>query len=296
MSDTTNRTSNALDPLHDLDTDYLTVGATGDGCDMDVLATFTCNDARVPREVMETAIRNFVNAVRPHCPDLAVIERQETMDTLDLDEDEFKEARFQADLHNAFAALGRAAAAWGVSVDRMQFDSLIDMARLHQEWAADILNTGGDDEQEARLDTLERIISEHVSEMKGIEGVSFSRDARGSTVRLTLSSGEENSLVGGYALPVQPWADPGRDAQLQQQVESRLPEEAPQMDQETHTRINWLDREDIVKILENYGFACYDSESTDALRDALRSNIADGTIDPSVLDSAPSPSSGRPGF
>lgn len=57
------------------------------------------------------------------------------------------------------------------------------------------------------------------------------------------------------------------------------------MDQEIHKTINWMDREQIVAILENYGFACYDSESTDDLRDALRANIEDGTIDPSVLDS-----------
>lgn len=57
------------------------------------------------------------------------------------------------------------------------------------------------------------------------------------------------------------------------------------MDQEIHKTINWMDREQIVAILENYGFACYDSESTDDLRDALRANIEDGTIDPSVLNS-----------
>lgn len=57
------------------------------------------------------------------------------------------------------------------------------------------------------------------------------------------------------------------------------------MDQEIHKAINWLDREQIVKILENYGFACYDSESTDDLREDLRANIADGTIEPSVLGS-----------
>ena len=56
------------------------------------------------------------------------------------------------------------------------------------------------------------------------------------------------------------------------------------MQQATHTAINQLDREQIVKILEEYGFACYDSESTDELREALRSNIEAGTIDPSVLD------------
>ena len=42
--------------------------------------------------------------------------------------------------------------------------------------------------------------------------------------------------------------------------------------------INWLDRNDIVTILENYSFHCYDSESTDSLRDALFENIEDRTI------------------
>lgn len=49
-------------------------------------------------------------------------------------------------------------------------------------------------------------------------------------------------------------------------------------------QLNWLDREQIVKILEGYCFQCYDSESTDELREALRQNIEDGTIDRSVLD------------
>ena len=56
------------------------------------------------------------------------------------------------------------------------------------------------------------------------------------------------------------------------------------MDQEIHTAINKLDRARIVKIHEDYGFACYDTESTDDLRESLRSNIEDGTIDPVVLD------------
>lgn len=50
------------------------------------------------------------------------------------------------------------------------------------------------------------------------------------------------------------------------------------LSQEVHTAINWLDREEIVEILERYGFACYDSESTDELREALRANVLDGTI------------------
>lgn len=50
------------------------------------------------------------------------------------------------------------------------------------------------------------------------------------------------------------------------------------MDQKIHTAINWLSREEVVQILEAYGFACYDSESTDEPRDALRANVEDGTI------------------
>jgi len=48
--------------------------------------------------------------------------------------------------------------------------------------------------------------------------------------------------------------------------------------------LNWLERPKIVEILEAYGFACYDRESTDELRDALRENILDGTIPRSVID------------
>lgn len=49
-------------------------------------------------------------------------------------------------------------------------------------------------------------------------------------------------------------------------------------------QLNWLSREQIVAILESYSFQCYDSESTDDLREALRQNIEDGTIDRAVLD------------
>lgn len=55
------------------------------------------------------------------------------------------------------------------------------------------------------------------------------------------------------------------------------------MDQKYHTAINWLERSQITKILEDYGFACYDSESTEELRSALRENILDGTISKSVI-------------
>lgn len=50
------------------------------------------------------------------------------------------------------------------------------------------------------------------------------------------------------------------------------------MKQCIHTRINWLSRQEIVNLLEGAGFACYDSESTDNLREALRSSIKDGDI------------------
>ena len=53
--------------------------------------------------------------------------------------------------------------------------------------------------------------------------------------------------------------------------------------QSTHTAINWLDRKDIVKLLEGNGMACYDSESTDDLRDTLRQCVEDGDISPAML-------------
>lgn len=67
------------------------------------------------------------------------------------------------------------------------------------------------------------------------------------------------------------------------------------MDQSIHTQINNLSREEIVKILEDYGFACYDSDVTDELRDALKANIEDGTIEPSIFDDPPVPGRGSPG-
>lgn len=48
--------------------------------------------------------------------------------------------------------------------------------------------------------------------------------------------------------------------------------------QEVLTAINWLDRARIVAILESYGFACYDYETNDELRESIRVNIEDGTI------------------
>lgn len=50
------------------------------------------------------------------------------------------------------------------------------------------------------------------------------------------------------------------------------------MEQQTHTAINWLSRQEIINHLESVGIACFDTESTDDLREALRSNVEDGTI------------------
>ncbi len=40
-----------------------------------------------------------------------------------------------------------------------------------------------------------------------------------------------------------------------------------------------ISRQQIAEILEEHGFACYDSESTDKLREALRVNIEEGVIE-----------------
>ncbi len=42
--------------------------------------------------------------------------------------------------------------------------------------------------------------------------------------------------------------------------------------------LSQLSRERIVKLLESVGIACFDSESTDKLLEALKVNIQDGTI------------------
>jgi len=55
------------------------------------------------------------------------------------------------------------------------------------------------------------------------------------------------------------------------------------MKQSVHTRINWLHRRQIENLLECHGFACYDSESTDDLREALRECVMDGEIEETEL-------------
>lgn len=62
--------------------------------------------------------------------------------------------------------------------------------------------------------------------------------------------------------------------------------------QDIWRKVNWMDREDIVRVLEDHGFACHDSESDDELRQALVSNIEDDTIDNSALDDVAVPERG----
>jgi len=57
----------------------------------------------------------------------------------------------------------------------------------------------------------------------------------------------------------------------------------PDLTRDAHKALNNLSREKIVTILESYGFACYDSESTYELREALKVSIKNGTIDIAVL-------------
>lgn len=57
-------------------------------------------------------------------------------------------------------------------------------------------------------------------------------------------------------------------------------------------KVNWMDRDDIVRILEDNGFACHDHETDDNLREALVTNIQDNTIDDSVLDDVAVPERG----
>lgn len=49
-------------------------------------------------------------------------------------------------------------------------------------------------------------------------------------------------------------------------------------------RLNWLDRAEVEALLEGVGIACYESETTDELRDAVMANIEDGTILEEELD------------
>lgn len=56
------------------------------------------------------------------------------------------------------------------------------------------------------------------------------------------------------------------------------------MRQEIHTQINNLSREDITSILEGRGYAVYDSESTDSLRETIREDVMNGEISECELE------------
>lgn len=50
-------------------------------------------------------------------------------------------------------------------------------------------------------------------------------------------------------------------------------------DNDTWRKVNQLDRERIVELLEGIGVACYDDEATQLLREALVESVRDGNID-----------------
>jgi len=53
---------------------------------------------------------------------------------------------------------------------------------------------------------------------------------------------------------------------------------------ETRAKIWKLPRERCVELLERVGIQCYDSETTQTLREAVRVNVEDGTIEESYLE------------
>lgn len=55
-------------------------------------------------------------------------------------------------------------------------------------------------------------------------------------------------------------------------------DDEPEFSQELLTKLNRLDRQQIVELLESASIQCYDNESDDVLLEALKVNIADGTI------------------
>jgi len=59
-----------------------------------------------------------------------------------------------------------------------------------------------------------------------------------------------------------------------------------EISQDIHTALNWMDRAEIVKILEGISIQCYDHESDQTLRDAVVQNLEDGTLDPSDIDTS----------
>jgi len=51
-----------------------------------------------------------------------------------------------------------------------------------------------------------------------------------------------------------------------------------------YIRLNWMDRQDIVELLENDSIQCYDSDLLDDLKEAVMQNLDDGTF---TLDMLP---------
>lgn len=52
----------------------------------------------------------------------------------------------------------------------------------------------------------------------------------------------------------------------------------------TRERLNWLDRSELERMLEDVGIACYEHETNAELREAIAVNIEDGTIPTEELD------------
>jgi hypothetical protein len=52
-----------------------------------------------------------------------------------------------------------------------------------------------------------------------------------------------------------------------------------QLSKEQHTQINWMDRSEIIALLEGACIQCYDHESTETLKADLIENVLDGTIE-----------------
>lgn len=56
------------------------------------------------------------------------------------------------------------------------------------------------------------------------------------------------------------------------------------LSKEVEKALNWCSRAKLQDILERHGFAVYDSETTEELREAVKVNIEDGTIAEDALD------------
>ena len=64
-----------------------------------------------------------------------------------------------------------------------------------------------------------------------------------------------------------------------------------QLTKEHHTQINWMDRSEIVTLLEGACIQCYDHETIEMLKEELILNVLDGTIE-LPEDKKPNPDTG----